>query len=298
MPRPRRQAFAPRPLIRLALAAAVAMAAPAHAQQNEIAADPIAAEAFRCFGNEPFWQALVEGDGLRWSAPGAEGILVGTAVGRFDRAAWGDPPTAAWIGLLPPGLTEGQPADADATAQATALVIERRACADSMADTTHPLSAWLTHPVAGLVAGCCDPQVIAAPDGADDPPTWPGTAAALAPAIEACLAAAADHDRVIGADTREDGSIAVQLSNPRRERAVCAVDLAADGPPLVAEITPVRRDAPDPGPVTALVQTRDTAVVGACHRATPLPVADGTATEDAPLLLIRAVCTDPPVVGE
>src|SRR6056297_585850 len=109
---------------------ATGLAAPAHAQQtgSEPAPDPIAAEAFRCFGNEPFWQMLIEGERARWSAPAPDGIAVGAPVGRFDRAEWGDPPTVAWIGLLPPSLTEGQGADADATSQATALVIERRAC--------------------------------------------------------------------------------------------------------------------------------------------------------------------------
>lgn len=239
----------------------------------------LAADAWQCFGSEPFWTLYVEGDLARWIAPGEErGVVERYLTGRHDIALTGDPPTGVWIG-------DGPARDARNRPVPMALFVEDRACLD--ADAAYPLYAWVTHPEAGLVPGCCAPQSRIPDESLSDITRWELVPPTELAAVATCLDAAGVGTSALNIEARgEEGVLSIIVETDYADRLSClATPTGNDLAPYTVEIDELEMD----NFVAALAYYESRVVRGsvedtACLQATEL------ATR---LTLLTEACVDP-----
>ena len=204
----------------LALALVLASVACGGGDQEERPTVAPAAEqpAFRCQGNEPFWNLQIDGTQARYRSL-ADGDTERTYEGEFQWDTTAEPAVFEWNGV-----------DTGGTRGRLSASIREERCLDTMSDETPPFSHWirLRAPSGREVTGCC--RVADAPAAQrgeialDELPlanlealeadVWARGLIELRPALETCL------DRVSGSGPRvtyawpiEDGMVGARLRN-------------------------------------------------------------------------------------
>jgi uncharacterized membrane protein len=219
-------------LLLLALGAAAALAARAHAAD-------LTAASFVCSGNEPFWHIEMNSASAVLTRPGMHEIEEHVFAGRLDAFDYLDPPWSIWRGH-----------EIDANGGDLVVVVRKETCLDTMADdVVFDHRALVSFPEGTAATGCCNAATALDPDGV--PPSDPGTEAAgdwvrlwpdLRKAIDACLAdVPADVDTVVKAWPMNRGRSGVRLAGADGQRFDCIV---IDGANSVEKIEPIAADAP------------------------------------------------------